>query len=111
MKNKVISNNQPANLPNNGGMKELPNIQTRPLLANQNTQSRDPSVNPSSNVGQPPVLGSLSAYLQTGKTPKVMNGNQQQSNQVRHSSLRNHIKGTPFHLLNYHYLQTFISIT
>jgi hypothetical protein len=34
MKTKVINNIQPTNPANNGGMKELPNIQTRPLLAN-----------------------------------------------------------------------------
>ena len=41
-------------------------------------------------------MGALSAYLQNTKTPKSINNNQQ----IRHSSLRNHIKGKFSFIIN-----------
>eukprot|EP00347_Sterkiella_histriomuscorum_P022565 403338002 len=114
MKNKQINNNTSAinssvstqgqqNLTNTTGLqpinngshavslsKELPNIQTRPLVGGIQGQTTKDQIQQQLQNAQntPQALGSLSAYLQNAKGhPKASN-----NSQIRHSSLRNHIK-------------------
>jgi hypothetical protein len=104
MKSKIVSGSGPVNPPTNGSpsnaqaqsqfTKELPNIQARSIAGglSQSPQNAQPS------SGQPAIsnYAGLSAYLQNGKSPKShMAGGQAvaMAHQIRHSSLRNQLKG------------------